>query len=90
MPPDVIALVLLGALLHATWNALVKAGTEKSLDAAMVSLGGAVVALPFLPFLPMPGSEAVPYILVSALFQFAYSSWSQPRTGPAISGWFIP
>ncbi|RVM34407.1 hypothetical protein CN130_10360 [Sinorhizobium meliloti] len=72
LPPDVIALVLLGALLHATWNALVKAGTEKSLDAAMVSLGGAVVALPFLPFLPMPGSEAVPYILVSALFQFAY------------------
>ncbi len=38
----------------------------------MVCLGGAVVALPFLPFLPMPGSEAVPYILVSALFQFAY------------------
>jgi drug/metabolite transporter (DMT)-like permease len=72
LPLDVIALVLFGALLHATWNALVKAGSEKSLDAAMVALGAAVVALPFLPFMPLPRAEAWPYILVSALFQFAY------------------
>lgn len=72
MPLDVIALVLIGALLHATWNALVKAGSEKSLDAAMVALGAAVVALPFLPLLPLPRPEAWPFILVSAIFQFAY------------------
>ncbi|WEX78584.1 DMT family transporter [Sinorhizobium numidicum] len=72
MPLDVIVLVLVGALLHATWNALVKAGSEKSLDAAMVALGAAVVALPFLPLMPLPKSEAWPYILVSALFQFVY------------------
>lgn len=72
MPLDVIALVLFGALLHATWNALVKAGSEKSLDAAMVALGAAVVALPFLPFLPAPKPEAWPYLLVSAFLQFAY------------------
>jgi drug/metabolite transporter (DMT)-like permease len=72
LPLDVIALVLFGALLHATWNALVKAGSEKSLDAAMIALGAAVVAIPFLPFMPLPQPEAWPYILVSALFQFAY------------------
>lgn len=72
MPLEVIALVLFGALLHATWNALVKAGSEKSLDAAMIALGSAVVAIPFLPLLPLPKPEAWPYILVSALFQFAY------------------
>lgn len=72
MPLDVIALVLFGALLHATWNALVKAGSEKSLDAAMIALGAAVVAIPFLPLLPLPKPDAWPYILVSALFQFAY------------------
>ena len=72
LPLDVIALVLFGALLHATWNALVKAGSEKSLDAAMIALGAAAVAIPFLPFLPLPKPEAWPYILVSALFQFAY------------------
>ncbi|WP_331373986.1 EamA family transporter [Sinorhizobium chiapasense] len=72
MPLDVIVLVLFGALLHATWNALVKAGSEKSLDAAMVALGAAAVAVPFLPFLSLPNSEAWPFILVSAVFQFVY------------------
>lgn len=72
MPLDVIALVLVGALLHATWNALVKSGAEKSLDAAMIALGAAVVAIPFLPLLPLPERAAWPFILVSAFFQFAY------------------
>ncbi|MDO9415968.1 EamA family transporter [Pararhizobium sp.] len=72
MPPDVIALVLVGALMHATWNALVKSGADKSLDAAMVALGAGTVAVVFLPFLPLPQPEAWPFVLVSALFQFAY------------------
>ncbi|NTF41596.1 hypothetical protein A6U86_02720 [Rhizobium sp. AC27/96] len=72
MSLDVIALVLFGALLHATWNAIIKAGTDKSLDAALVSAGGAVAALPLLPFLPMPASAAWPFIGASAILQFAY------------------
>jgi drug/metabolite transporter (DMT)-like permease len=69
---DVIALVLFGALLHATWNAIIKAGTDKSLDAALVSAGGAVAALPLLPFLPLPAPAAWPFIGASAILQFAY------------------
>jgi len=69
---DVLALVLFGALLHATWNAIIKAGTDKSLDAAMVAAGGAVTALPFLPFLPLPASTAWPFIGASAILQFVY------------------
>ncbi|NLS20889.1 EamA family transporter [Rhizobium sp. P40RR-XXII] len=69
---DVIALVLFGALLHATWNAIIKAGTDKSLDAALVSAGGAVAALPLLPFLPLPAAPAWPFIGASAILQFAY------------------
>ncbi|GES44884.1 membrane protein [Rhizobium dioscoreae] len=72
MSLDVIALVLFGALLHATWNAIIKAGTDKSLDAALVSAGGAVAALPLLPFLPLPASAAWPFIGASAILQFAY------------------
>lgn len=72
MSLDVIALVLFGALLHATWNAIIKAGTDKSLDAALVSAGGAVAALPLLPFLPLPASSAWPFIGASAILQFAY------------------
>jgi len=72
LPLEVIALVLFGALLHATWNALVKSGSEKSLDAAMIALGAGVIAMPLLPFLPLPHPDAWPFILVSAFFQFAY------------------
>lgn len=72
MPLDVLALVLFGALLHATWNALVKAGTDKSLDAAMIALGAAVSALPFLPLVPLPHANALPFLMVSAALQFAY------------------
>ncbi len=72
MPIDVIALVLLGAALHATWNAMVKAGSDKSLDAAMIALGAGVFGLAFLPFVPLPKPAAWPFIAVSALFQFAY------------------
>jgi drug/metabolite transporter (DMT)-like permease len=69
---DVIAFVLFGALLHATWNAIIKAGTDKSLDAALVSAGGAVAALPFLPLLPLPLPAAWPFIGISAILQFVY------------------
>ena len=72
MPLDVLFLVLFGAALHATWNALVKSGTDKSLDAAMVALGAGAVGLAFLPFVPLPRPEAWPFILVSAFLQFAY------------------
>lgn len=72
MPLDVIVLVLFGALLHASWNAIVKAGTDKSLDAALISAGGGVVALPFLSLLPLPLPAAWPFIGASAILQFAY------------------
>ncbi|MBO9193867.1 EamA family transporter [Rhizobium sp. 16-449-1b] len=72
MSLTVILLVLFGALLHATWNALIKAGTDKALDASLISAGGAIAALPFLPFLPFPAVEALPYIVASAILQFAY------------------
>ncbi|WP_411035291.1 EamA family transporter [Shinella sp. BYT-45] len=72
MPLDVLLLVLFGAALHATWNALVKSGTDKSLDASMVSLGGGIVGLFCLPLVPLPHPGAWPFILASAALQFAY------------------
>lgn len=72
MSPDIILLVLLGALLHAVWNAMVKAGKDKSLGAAMISAGAGLSAVPFLPFVPLPNIEALPFILATAVLQFLY------------------
>lgn len=72
MPLDIIFLVLLGAALHATWNALVKSGKDKQLDSAMTALGAAVASIAALPFVSMPNVEAWPYIICTVFIHFTY------------------
>ena len=64
--------VLLGALLHATWNALVKSSGDKQLDLALVHLLGAVAALPLLLWVGPPPMAAWPFIGMSLLIHIAY------------------
>ncbi len=68
----VVAAVLVGALLHASWNALVKSSGDKPLDTALVHLLGAVVALPLLVLVGLPGTAGLPYIAASLLIHIAY------------------
>ena len=62
MPTHVVVIVLFGALLHAGWNALVKASPDKQLDMMLVVGGSALLAVPFLPFLPAPARESLSLI----------------------------
>lgn len=64
--------VLLGALLHATWNALVKSGGDKQLDLALVHLLGAAASLPLLWFVGLPPPASWPFIGASLLIHVAY------------------
>src|SRR3569832_652930 len=50
--------VLFGALLHASWNALVKSSTDKALDTAVIHVIGSFVALPFAILLGLPARES--------------------------------
>jgi phosphonate utilization associated putative membrane protein len=68
----VVLAVLLGALLHATWNALVKSGGDKQLDLALVHLLGAAACLPLLLWVGLPPVAAWPYIGASLLIHVAY------------------
>lgn len=72
LPISVAVLVLFGALLHASWNALVKGGRNKMLDSSAVALGASVVSITGLFFLPSPGLDIWPYVLASTLIHFAY------------------
>lgn len=72
MTIEILLLVLFAAALHAGWNAMVKSGTDKMLDSSLIAAGCAVCALPFIPFLPLPGSAALPYLIASAALQFTY------------------
>ena len=72
MPPIVFAAVLLGAALHATWNAVVKGGADKIISTVLVAAASAAVALAALPFLPLPARPAWPFIATSAVVQVLY------------------
>ena len=72
MPLTVFAAVLVGAALHASWNAIVKGGTDKLLTTILVAAASGLVAIAVLPFLPLPARASWPYIAVSAVVQVVY------------------
>ncbi len=72
MPFTALLLVLLGAALHATWNALVKSGSDRHLDTTSVVAGGAFLTLFWLPFLPLPARTSWPYLAASVLIHQVY------------------
>jgi len=68
----VVLAVLCGALLHASWNALIKSGNDKALDTALVHFLGALVALPFMLWLGAPPRGAWPFIAASLVIHIGY------------------
>jgi drug/metabolite transporter (DMT)-like permease len=72
--PLVFAVVLGAAILHATWNALVKHGGDPFLRLAVVNLTGSAVCLPFLFVVAPPVAGAWPWLLASVAIHVAYCS----------------
>jgi uncharacterized membrane protein len=71
----VFALILCAALLSATWNAIVKGGSDKYLQAVLIANGAAIIALFLLPFLPQPARASWIYIAASGILQVVYYVW---------------
>ena len=72
MTPLLIGLVLLAALLHASWNAMAKSGGTPEYSIASYQLIGALICVPFLFFVPIPLIESWPMIVLSALLHNMY------------------
>lgn len=68
-----VVLALVAAILHASWNAFLRTGADRLWSITVMSLAGSIICLPFLFILPVPGSDAWPYILLSAGLQVGYS-----------------
>lgn len=67
-----ISLVLLAALLHASWNALTKAGGDPLISITIISATGGVCAIPLLLLSPLPDAETWRWLLVSACIHYVY------------------
>ena len=72
MTLPVLTIVLIAALLHALWNALVKASGDRAVTLGLVALGHCLPALFLLPFVPVPSVEAFPYIIASTVIHWGY------------------
>lgn len=72
MALEVVLVVLAGALLHAGWNAAVKAGPDKLLDIILLSGGTALVGLPGVLILPLPHADSWPYLALSTAVHCLY------------------
>lgn len=72
MPLPIAALVLLAALMHAGWNALVKAGEDRVLTMAAVTGVGAIAAAVALPLAPAPAPASWPFLALSGLLHVGY------------------
>ena len=73
MTITVFCILLFAALLHASWNAIVKAGTDKLYSAISVSGSAAFIALVLLPFSPQPSAACWPFLGVSCALQVVYT-----------------
>jgi drug/metabolite transporter (DMT)-like permease len=72
MSPIVTLLVLAAAAMHATWNALVKAGNDKVVMQCLVMFFAGLPCLPFLAFLPLPAAAAWPFLVLSLAVHVVY------------------
>ena len=68
----VVAAVMVGAMLHASWNALVKSSTDKALDTALIHLLGSFVALPIALVIGWPPANSWPFIMASVVIHIGY------------------
>jgi drug/metabolite transporter (DMT)-like permease len=68
-----VALVLLSAILHATWNAQLKGSSDRSQFMANMSTSMGVLALFCLFFVPLPVGSAWVCIALSAVLHIAYN-----------------
>jgi drug/metabolite transporter (DMT)-like permease len=72
LDPFVTALVLSAAVMHASWNALVKATGDRLAMQSLVIFFSGLPAWLALPFLPLPAAAAVPFLIISLLVHFGY------------------
>src|SRR5260221_10051440 len=72
LTPLVTALVLCAALMHASWNALVKSDSDRLASFGLVMLVGSFMGLAIAPFVPLPAVAAWKWIAASTAIHVFY------------------
>ncbi|MDX2238763.1 MAG: EamA family transporter [Hyphomonadaceae bacterium] len=81
MPPEAIAAALLSALIHAGWNAALKAGRDRLVDLGQMAIGGVALGAALTAIYGAPPPQSWPYIAASCAVHFVY--WTALSRGYA-------
>jgi drug/metabolite transporter (DMT)-like permease len=72
LDPTIVGLVLLAALMHASWNAVVKSDKDRLLSMGLVMAAGALWGVAVALFRPLPDFAAWPYMIASVIIHNFY------------------
>src|SRR5262249_54071384 len=73
MTPSVVLLVLCAAVLHATWNAVLRSGADRLRSITVMTNSSRIAAVPMILVLPRPAGQSWFYILLSAALHVGYN-----------------
>jgi drug/metabolite transporter (DMT)-like permease len=73
MTLPIAAIVLFAALLHASWNALLKGGSDRLWSMTIMGIATSIVCAMLVPFLSVPLRASWPYLLGSAVLHVGYN-----------------
>ncbi|MCK0126819.1 SMR family transporter [Gelidibacter sp. F2691] len=72
MTTGIVLIILSAALLHATWNTIVKTAGDRTATLGLVALGHVIPGLVMVAVLPLPAAESWPYLIASTMIHFGY------------------
>ena len=72
MPAEIVAIVLVAALAHASWNALVKSDDDRLVTLGAVNAVRFALCIPIVLALPLPAPASWPYLVASAVLHVGY------------------
>jgi drug/metabolite transporter (DMT)-like permease len=73
MPTHIVLLILFAALLHASWNALLRGGNDKLWSMTIMCVAVAMVSAAGALFMQAPAPASWPYAVLSAMLHIGYN-----------------
>ncbi len=72
MSAGILLIILTAAMLHATWNTIVKTAGDRMVTLGLVALGHVIPGAVMIAVLPPPDPASWPYLVASTVIHFGY------------------